>query len=112
MADQGRMTNAVEGYRLLASDLADMWSDLASSVAAKVDADEYDADEMLRACARTARLSAQTGFLIWNEAMESARALSGRQSDRDPKESDEFYSPLPGATLDVNVLLIPENEVL
>src|SRR5829696_4158882 len=98
------MTKVVEGYRGLASDLADMWGDLASSVAARVDADEYDGDEMLRACARTPRLSVQTGFLIWNEAMEAAQALSGRQYERDPRESDPFYSPLPGATLDVSVL--------
>ena len=47
--------------------------------AAKIDADKYDGKEMADAWARSVRLTAQTGFLLWSEALDAGSILTGRQ---------------------------------
>jgi hypothetical protein len=95
------MADAVAGYRVLASELVTRWSDLASGVAAKIDSDQYDAKAATKAWADTATLSAETGLLLWFEALDALSILTGSQYDRYLVESDDFESPVPGATLEL-----------
>jgi hypothetical protein len=100
------MTDAAKGYRKLGQDLVTKWSDLALDVAAKMDADKYDGKEMADAWAKSVRLTARTGYLLWSEALDAASILTGRQYDRYDVGSDPFESPLPGATLELEGPLI------
>ena len=83
------------GYRVLADELVTKWDDLASSIAAKIDDDEYDGKAMLDAWAETTRLSAETSYLMWSEAMDAAATLSGRQYDRDVRHYDSAKARCP-----------------
>ena len=103
-----RMTDAVKGYRDLATELATRWGKLASSVAAKIDADQYDAEAAHEACAKAARLTADTGGLLWFEALDAISILSGRQYAPYDVDSDPFESTLPGATLELEGPLIKQ----
>lgn len=96
-----RMTGAVKGYRKLGTELVTQWSDLALDVAAKIDAGKYDGKEVADAWARSVRLTGQTGYLLWSEALDAMSILSGRQYDRYKVDSDPFQSPFPGATLEL-----------
>ena len=100
------VTKAVAGYRELATELATMWGDLASAIAKKIDADEYDGKAMFDAWAKATRLSVKTSYLMWNEAMEAATTLSPRTGERYKLPSDPFQSPIPGATLAVDGPLV------
>jgi hypothetical protein len=100
------VTKAVAGYRELATELATKWGDLASTIAAKIDADEYDGKEMFDAWAKATRLSVTTSYLLWNEAVEAAASLSRRPGERYEISSDPFQSPMPGAMLEVDGPLV------
>ena len=100
------VTKAVTGYRELATELATKWGDLASVIATKIDADEYDGKAMFNAWAKATRLSVETSYLMWNEVMESAKTLSPRSGERYELPSDPFESPMPGATLEVDGPLV------
>jgi hypothetical protein len=100
MTEDTRMADVVESYRSLATYLVEKWGDLASKTAHKIDGDEYDSDTMLDACAKTTRLTAETGVLMWTEALAAAKILSGEQYERDVQE-EHFESPLPGAALEL-----------
>jgi hypothetical protein len=104
--DDTRVTEVVAGYRLLATELATMWGDLASSIATKMDDDEYDGKAMVDVWAETVRLSAHSSYLMWNEAVEAAATLSFRPGERYMAHSDPFQSPLPSATLRVDGPLV------
>jgi hypothetical protein len=106
MDNDKRVTEAVAGYRELATQLVAQWGDLASGIADKIDQDKYDARAMLDAWADTTRLSAKTSYLMWNEAMEAAATLSTRPGERHEVDSPPFESPLPGATLAVQGPLV------
>lgn len=108
--DDNRMTLAVNGYRELAEELATKWGDLASGIAAKIDAGEYDGKAMFDAWAKSTRLSVETNYLMWNEAMEAAAILSRRPGERHEVDSDPFESPLPGATLTMEGPLVGQDE--
>lgn len=97
--DDTRMSDALEGYRVLGEELVTKWGDLGAGIAAKIDADEYDSEAMLDAWAKTMRLSAQTSFLMWSEALDAGAILSGSQYAPDIVHFDA-YSPLPGASLE------------
>ena len=101
MDSDTRMTEAVNGYRALADELATKWGDLASSIAAKIDADEYDGKAMLDAWAKSTRLYVETSYQMWSKALDAAAILSRRPGERHLVDSDPFESPLPGATLTV-----------
>jgi hypothetical protein len=101
-----RVTKAVAGYRELATELATKWGDLASAIAEKIDADEYDGEAMFDAWAKATRLSVTTSYLVWNEAVEAAATLSRRPGERYETSSDPFESPMPGATLEVDGPLV------
>ena len=100
------VTKAVAGYRELAAELATKWGDLASAIATKIDNDQYDGKAMFDAWAKAARLSVETSYLMWNEAMEAAATLSPRPGGRYTLPSDPFQSPMPGATLEVDGQLV------
>src|SRR4051794_21561127 len=106
MDNEARVTKAVAGYRELATELATKWGDLASTIAAKIDSDEYDGKAMFDAWAKATRLSVETNYLMWNEAAEAAATLSFRPGQRHEIPSDPFESPLPGATLKVDGPLV------
>ena len=106
MDNDTRVTKAVAGYGELATELATKWGDLASAIAKKIDADEYDGKAMFDAWAKATRLSVETSFLMWNEAVEAATTLSRRPGERYEVDSDPFESPLPGATLAVKNPLV------
>ena len=110
MDNDTRMSDAVHGYRVLADELTKKWGELASGIADGIDADEYDGEAMLDAWAKAMRLSAETNFLIWSEAVDAATILSGRQYDPDLVESHEFESPLPGATLELDGPLVGDSK--
>jgi hypothetical protein len=101
-----RVTEAVAGYRKLATDLVAEWGDLASSIADKIDEDAYDGKAMRDAWLEAARLSVWTTYLMWNEAADAVAALSYRPGERYHLSSDPFESPLAGATLTVNGPLV------
>jgi hypothetical protein len=101
---ESRISDAVKGYRRLASELVTKWGELASDVAAKCDAEEYDSSAAMKAWARTTRLTAETGFLTWFEALDAIAILSGRQYSR-YEAKDRFDSGLPGADLTVSTPL-------
>ena len=71
-----------------------------------MDGDEYDGKAMFDAWAKTARLTAETGVLMWAEAMAAARILSGEQYERDERDSDPRQSPLAGARLELEGPLV------
>ena len=94
-----RMRDAVKGYRKLGKQLVMEWNNLASGVAKKMDTGKYDGKEAADGWARSVRLTARTGYLLWSEALDAASILTGRQYERYYVSSDPFKSPLPGATL-------------
>jgi hypothetical protein len=100
------VTKAVAGYRELATELATKWGDLASIIATKIDADEYDSKAMFDAWAKATRLSVETSYLMLNEAVEAATTLSRRPSEGYKLPSDPFQSPMPGATLEIEGPLV------
>ena len=104
--NDSRVTEAVDGYRQLATQLVTQWGNLASGIAAKIDQDEYDGKAVVDAWAETARLSMKTSYLMWNEVVEAAATLSFRPGERYVAHSDPFQSPLPGATLAVDGPLV------
>jgi hypothetical protein len=106
MSSDTRMTDAINGYRVLAQDLVTEWSDLASRMAAKIDAEKYDGKAMFDAWAEATRLSVRTSYLMWNEALDAAAILASRPDEPNEVESDPFESPLPGATLAVKGRLV------
>jgi hypothetical protein len=106
MSSDTRMTDAINGYRVLAQDLVTEWSELASSIAAKIDAEKYDGKAMFDAWAEVTRLSVRTSYLMWSEALDAAAILSSRPGEPNEVESDPFESPLPGATLAVKGPLV------
>ena len=62
MNNDTRMTDAVDGYRVLATELVTKWGDLASAIADKIDADEYDGKAMFDAWAKATRLTGGDQF--------------------------------------------------
>ena len=92
------LADITEGYAALGSYLLNRWGDHGSKVAEKIDAGDYDADSAVADLTKCAMLVAESGVLLWNEALE---AVTGLASPSGPYEvvSDPFESPLPGAAL-------------
>ena len=106
MDDDTRMSDALDGYFVLAKELQNDWGKLASTVADKIDKGTYDGEEMLDAWVQTMRLTAQTALKMYSEALDAAEILSGSQYAPVEVDSDPFENPLPGATLALNGPLI------
>lgn len=106
MNNDTRMSDALDGYCVLANELQKDWGKLASSVADKIDKGKYGSEEMLDAWVQTMRLTAQTGMKMYSEALDAAEILSGSQYAPVLVDSDPFENPLPGATLTLKGSLV------
>lgn len=93
------LADVVDGYAELGSWLLERWSVHASAVAKKLDAGGYDADSAAADVARTAALTAESGFLLASEAFDAMAILTGRQCEPHLVESELFSTLLAGAIL-------------
>jgi hypothetical protein len=98
MADP--LSTVVEGYSRLASRLLAEWTDHASNVAAKLDADAYDADRAAADLAKTFSLATESWFLLASEALDAAAILSSGRLGRHVVRSGPFVAPSAGAALE------------
>jgi hypothetical protein len=95
------LSEVVEGYTELASDLVGKWSEHASKVAAKLDAGTYDADQAVSDLGCGAVLATESVVAIASKALDAVAILTGRQFEPYEVESDSFFTTLPGAALAV-----------
>jgi hypothetical protein len=87
------LTNAVAGYVKFASPLLKEWKEHATGVASKLDAREYNADELAADLAKCTKLAMETGV---GAVMA---ILAGTQCKGVPAKSRVYTTTLPGAAL-------------
>src|SRR5688572_27014536 len=106
MESQSTYTDIVQGYVDLASDLLERWTTQAGKVASKLDSRSYKPDTAMADLAATATLATETGFLFASEALEALAICTERERGPYYVDSDPFYSPAPGATLQLEGPLV------
>jgi hypothetical protein len=93
------ISQVAQGYARLASELVTRWGDQAAATATKVQAGNYRADDAVNDLATWAFIAGESAVLIVSEAVDAIAILSGRQGEPYTVDSDDYASPLPGATL-------------
>ena len=74
-------------------------------VAARLDRGTYGADELTADLARTARLSAQTAFLLASETFDAISILANPPLSENVVVSDDYHTALDGAVVTLTRLL-------
>ncbi len=93
---------AVEGYLQLADWWLESWGAHATSMAKKLDAGTYTADDAASDLSTCASLAVETMVLVVNEAFDAAAVLSGAQDQPNIATSPKFAvssSPAPTGNL-------------
>jgi hypothetical protein len=91
----------VEDYTALAKWLIARWSGYAGDVATKLEQGTYDADSAVGDVARAVSLTIESGARLGWEAVDAITLCTGIGDRPYLVDSEEFSSPIPGATLHV-----------
>lgn len=82
MSDVPRVSEAFEGYVVLAHELLGRWTQFTSGIAAKVDAGTYDAGAAQAEFPKAAKLGADSLFLTGSEAVDALAILTSDFSEK------------------------------
>jgi hypothetical protein len=102
----GRLEAAVQGYFELATSLAERWRQHLDEVQARVERDDYTANQAVADFTQTAALAAECWTLLASEAVDAVTTIAAPRPDRDIVESEPFTTSIPGARLTVEGPLV------
>lgn len=101
----GAFTYVTAGYVRLAQELVGTWEAHGMEVAARLDRGTYDANELTADLAHTARLSAQTAFLLASEAIDAISILANPPVSENVVFSGDYHTALDAAVVTLTRLL-------
>lgn len=82
MAEVPRLTEAFEGYVVLAEELLAGWTPVATDVATKIGSGSYDPDDLAADFSRVAKLLADAWMAIGSEAVDAISILTSSFSEQ------------------------------